>query len=113
VAAPEHRASLNVDFDTLQRSDVMKTSTILWMVAALAVPSVANADDVTIRDGTPGVTLQAPGVVIERHGTPPSVRDEDRETKGAGSVDDNCRRTTVHKEDGDGRTTTIRKKECD
>ncbi len=90
----------------------MKASTVLWMVAALAlVPSVASAEDVIVRP--PGVTIQPPGVTIERRDRGPGV--EERESTGAGprDEDDNCRRTTVHKEDDTGRTTTIRKKECD
>jgi hypothetical protein len=92
----------------------MNARTIM-MVAALALaPSMASAADVIIRDRAPDVTVAPPGpdVTIERRAPAPSMRDEE-ETTGEGQADDNCRRTTVQKEDDSGRTTTIHKKECD
>jgi hypothetical protein len=84
------------------------------MVAALALaPSMASAADVIIRDNGAEVVDQPSGVVIERRVPPPPVVEEDDSTTGAAPQGDNCRYTTVHKEDADGRTTTIRKKECD
>jgi hypothetical protein len=92
----------------------MKTRTILGMVAALAMlPSVAFAEDVIIRDNGPDATPPPPGVTIEHRDRAPGAGIEERDTNGAGPADDNCRRTTVRKEDADGHTTTIRKKECD
>ena len=91
----------------------MKARMILGLAAGLALlPSVAFAQDVIIRDRPPAVVVEPPGVTIE-HGPPPAAIEE-RETTGAGPRDeDNCRRTTVHRQDADGRETTIRKTECE
>ncbi len=81
---------------------------ILLAVAALAVaPSFASAEEVIIRDRAPEVTIERPAVTVER----PAVRIEERGTVGV--RDEDCKRTTVHKESSDGSSTTVRKKECD
>jgi hypothetical protein len=88
----------------------MKTRTILGLAVALALlPAVAFADDVIIRDNGPDAAPPPPGVIIE-HRDGPAIRE--RDTTGAGPADDNCQRTTVHKEDPDGHSTTIHKKDC-
>jgi hypothetical protein len=81
---------------------------VLFAVAALvAVPSFASAEEVIVRERAPEVTVDRPAVTIEKR--EPAVRVEERATSGAS---EDCRRTTVHKEDASG-STTIRKKECD
>ena len=82
---------------------------ILLAIAALAVaPSFASAEEVIIRDRVPDVTIERPpAVTIER----PAGRVEERGTTGL--RDDDCKRTTIHKESSDGSSTTVRKKECD
>jgi hypothetical protein len=91
----------------------MKTRIILGLAAGLALlPSVSFAQDVIIRERPPAVVVDPPGGAIE-HGPPPAAIEE-RETTGAGPRDEgDCRFTTVRKENPDGSTTTIRKKDCD
>jgi hypothetical protein len=92
----------------------MKARTILGLAASLILlPSVAFAEEVIIRERAPDVMVDPPGGAIERHGPPPAAIEE-RETTGAAPRDeDNCRRTTVHRHDADGRSTTIHKTECE